>query len=349
MNDTDAIIEDFAPLKTQYIPSEFADRDDLQNTLQSLISQAEETGSRNLLIHGPPGSGKTHLVQAHLKDTPTTVNTCYIPCTHCKTQYQALKQLYHTVTDETVNDGHHTADLKREIEERTHATSPIVVLDDIDFLLQNDGNDLLYYLSRTNDINTILISTKRQSLEDTIEERTRSSLQPQPIPMEPYTPEDIYQILLQRAQDALKPQSLHREALTYIASTTTNTSLALHWLKTAAEQASQTITENTVKDTRESGRRKYIDELLHPFTDHHQLLYQAIQELTEETDSETIQTGAVYQRYQELCKTYNEEPLSNRRISDYIKHLELLQLIKADYHYGGTKGKTREIRVNKLF
>lgn len=79
-----------------------------------------------------------------------------------------------------------------------------------------------------------------------------------------------------------------------------------------------------------------------------QTIYQAIEELTLEREKPVIQTGSIYKRYKLLCQTYEEEPLSERRISDYLKHLELLNLIQAEYHYGGRKGKTREIQLNQL-
>jgi Cdc6-like AAA superfamily ATPase len=53
-----------------------------------------------------------------------------------------------------------------------------------------------------------------------------------------------------------------------------------------------------------------------------------------------VKAGDIYTRYQELTETYEIESLSDRRISDLpSKHLEMLDLIEAEYHYGGSKGK----------
>ena len=60
-----------------------------------------------------------------------------------------------------------------------------------------------------------------------------------------------------------------------------------------------------------------------------------------------MRTGDIHLKYRELCQTYNENSLTDRRTSDYFKQLEQLNLITSEYHYGGSKGKTREInRVN---
>jgi hypothetical protein len=109
------------------------------------------------------------------------------------------------------------------------------------------------------------------------------------------------------------------------------------------------LTENTVQNIQQQSCQRYAAQILDQFTPHHQLLHQTITELDEENeDSNTIQTGEIHQRYQELADSYEQEPLSNRRISDYLKHLELLNLIEATYHYGGKNGKTREIRIQTI-
>jgi len=65
-----------------------------------------------------------------------------------------------------------------------------------------------------------------------------------------------------------------------------------------------------------------------------------------DTENNTIRTGDIYTRYEELCKSSNA--LSKRRLSDFLKQLELLNLIKAEYHYGGQKGKTRDVKLATL-
>lgn len=342
---TRKLISNLEPLQPEYIPSEFINRGNKKTALSNLIGQ--ET-SRNIHLHGPRGTGKTHLTLYQL-DQLEQINTCYINCTTADTQYKALKQIYQSITQEQLNTGHHTSDLQRKIEERTGAVPTVIVLDEIEFLLENDGDSLLYFLSRMKNqssINAVSISNQRQDLQEQIEERTLSSLQPYPIQLEPYTGEQVYEIILDRARKALKPQTVQKSSLTYIASTTTNPRIALQWLKTAAQTADKIITETHVQRIQDKAVREYTDQLLKPFTEHHSLLYQAIKQLAE--DSDEIRTGDVYRQYQELCQSQETDSLSNRRISDYIKNLELLGLIRSKYHYGGSKGKTREIELRKL-
>lgn len=336
------VIENMAPLKTQYLPEEFVDREEEAAALKSAFSNITETSSRNLHLYGPRGTGKTHLIHSVLEELPDKVNSCFVLCSRHDTEYKALKQIYQEVTREEISSGYHVSDLQRRIEERTGATETVVVLDEVDFLLLNDGDSLLYYLSRIEnpELNIITISSNHSQLP--LEERTKSSLQPQQINFPRYTGEELYEILRQRAEDALIPRSVHRNALTYIASTTSNAKRGLHLLRTAARQTDDIINEELIQKLQDHAYREYVEELLEPFTEHHAQLYEAIEELAEEHGN-AIQSGSIYSRYQENC---GEDALSQRRISDYLKHLEILDLIQAEYHYGGSKGKTREIKLN---
>lgn len=336
-------LKDPTPLQPNYIPQNLHDRTEEQKLLEGLPS--ENSAPQNLFIHGPRGTGKTHITHFALEEINRKY---YVPCTQHDTQYKALKQILRGL-NEDVNDGHHTSDLQRKVVEKTEAVNTVIVLDDIDFLLLNDGDDLLYFLTRMEtreNVDLVLISSNHTGIKSKIEERTYSSLQPRRISFEPYTAEDAYHVLLERAQKALVNQSLQRSALTYITSTTQNIAVGLHWLKHAAETTESVITESHVQQVQQKAYEKYAGHLLTKFTEHHRLLYQAVQEL--DVEENTIRTGKIYTRYEELCKTYNENTLSKRRLSDFLKHLELLDLIEAEYYYGGSNGKTREVKPTSL-
>jgi len=63
----------------------------------------------------------------------------------------------------------------------------VIILDDVDFLLQKDGDGLLYYLSRTKDVSLVVVSSNHADPSSVLEERTYSSLHPRKASIEPYT------------------------------------------------------------------------------------------------------------------------------------------------------------------
>lgn len=343
-----SVLENEAILAPDYIPDQFTDRDAEAQAIETTIREAIDGAPSNLYVSGPRGTGKTHLIRHLLTTFDEPVQTCYVPCTQYSTQYQVLQQLYSGLTEDSVNSGYHVSDLQRMLEEQVSEVAAVLVLDEIDFLLYNDGEDLLYYLSRfPGQLCLILISATRTGLRDSLDDRVYSSLNPRTIQFEQYSMEQLTRILQIRAEQALKPQSLYKNALNSIVSHTQNAALERVWLKTTADTATDTVTERTVESVQSKAYRRYVDEQLREFSQHHRLLYQSLRELEEENES-PLRTGRIYDRYEDLCQTYSVEALSNRQISDFLKHLELLNLIEAEYHYGGQKGKTREIQLTDL-
>lgn len=333
-------IRDIEPLQDDYIPETILDRETESEQLAEALERMQ-----NVHIHGPQGTGKTLVVKKELEKLD--FNTCYISCQKQDTQYKVLEQLVNELTSETVGSGHHTSELQRLLKDQIDVLETTVVLDELDFLLLNDGDDLLYFLSRIEaDLGLVMVTANHRELRDQLEERTFSTLQPRRIGFEPFTGEEIYKVLAERAKNSMKPRTLRREALTYIASSTQNLGAALTWLRISAQQAENVVTEEHTRHMISEASQQYTAHQLRNFSQHHRLLYQAIDQL-EAGQQDTVRTGDVHLKYRDLCQTYNTQPLSDRRTSDYLKQLEQLNLITSEYYYGGSKGKTREInRVN---
>jgi Cdc6-like AAA superfamily ATPase len=328
------LIDDPEPLQKNYLPETIVDRENLVSKLNSGLQ-----GTNNLHIYGERGTGKTHLTRRALSKVDN--KTAYIHCIEHDTQYQVLRKLLEKLKREPVSTGHHTSELQRQLEDQAEVFDITVVLDELDFLLFNDGDDLLYTLSRTDGFQIVTISANIEDLREHIEPRTSSTLQSRKLEFEPYTEEKVYEVLADRASKSLKPQSIHRNALKHISTQTQNLCFGLTWLRTSAETSEDSITETTVRENRETAVNSYIDSKLARLSDHHKQLYRAVEQLCRENTS--VNAGSVYQEYHSLAGETSS--LSDRRLSDFLKQLEKLNLINTEYHYGGKKGKTREIEL----
>lgn len=340
----DDYVDAATALATDHVPQTIVNRDDKQAALADALSTV---GSRHLYLYGPRGTGKTLITRRSLDDTPQGTATCYISCVQFDTQYEVLRQLYRSLTTEDINNGYHTAQLQERIEQHLAEQQLVLVLDDIDFLLENNGDDLLYYLSRMQhhaNVSVIAISSNHPEPCSVIEERTLSSLQPWPLIFEPYTEEQAYKILEHRLHEVSLIDTIKQDALSHVVSTTQNVQLALHWLEQAASTAEERITIELLDNVRSAAVQRYRDVLLTEFSPHHHVLFEAITQLVVENGG-SVCTGSVYNRYSELCYSMRKDPLSHRRITDFITHLELLNVITVKRYYGGRKGKTREIRL----
>lgn len=333
-------------LESDAVPSELINRAYEQDVLSTV---GETPGQNHLHLHGPRGTGKTVLARTALAACPDTVTTCYIPCITYNTQYKVLKQLYACLADETINHGYHTAQLHDFLGQRLTQEPLMLVLDELDFLLENDGNDLLYFLSRlapNADLSIVGISANYPALSEAVDERTYSSLQPRHLPVDPYTADRAADILTQRVQDVSPDATVHADAVTAVTATTTNIALGLHWLAAALRTTDGPVTPTAVHAVRDDAVHRYRTTLLTDFTPHHTNLLEAIDRLT--AGDTRVTTGVVYDEYNDLCRTTGTAPLTIRRTSDFLRHLELLHLIDVTHHTGGETGKTRAIRPTTL-
>lgn len=325
-------------------PDSLVDRDQEHD---KLINALTASGTQNAYLYGPRGTGKTVLARHTLDQLPDHRDIHYISCIHHDTQYKALQQLYKSVTGDTISDGHHTANLQRELTDHLGDTDAVIVLDELDFLLEHDGNTFLYYLSRFNhNLSIVAISSNNPDPASRIDERTYSSLHPRHITFDPYTQKQTHRILTDRIKDGLTQQAIRSEAVKLIASTTSNIRLAQHWLSYAVDTTADSVTKQHVKDIRSQAVQRYRDVLLKDFSIHHHILVETIDQLTYET-GDSVTTGAIYERYTELCKVGQHDALTQRRISDFLTHLELLGIIDATHHHGGPQGKTRDIQLTQ--
>ena len=301
-----------------------------------------------LYIYGPKGSGKTHLTQHALQELPDQTTVCSLSCITHNTQYKVLNALYGALTGGELSSGYHTAQLTNAITEALPDHDLVLVLDDIDFLLLNDGNDLLYFLSRLDQQRTprlVMLSANHPELSTQIDERIHSSLLPHTLYLRPYTKDEATQVLNTRTDDWLH-QPVSADVLAHVAAATANIQFVHHWLTVAEDIVDGEITENVVQLVRSDARQRYQQRLLDPFTMHHDLLMDAIELLA--ADTEPLRSGAIYGWYRDLCHQNNTEPRSTRRLSDYLKHLELLDLIRTEYQYGGEDGKTRHVWLQEF-
>ncbi len=66
----------------------------------------------------------------------------------------------------------------------------------------------------------------------------------------------------------------------------------------------------------------------------------------EENNHKSIQTGDVYNVYEDMCKKCALHPLTQRRVSDLLSELDMLGIINAKVISFGRYGRTREIKTN---
>lgn len=315
---------------------------------ETLVDNLVHNTEQCLYLYGPKGLGKTLLTHHALRAVPERTTVCFLSGITNNTQYKVLNALYRALTGDELASGYHTAQLTNGIVEALPDNDVVLVLDDVDFLLLNDGTDLLYFLSRLDQqgrLRLVMVSANHPDLTTRIDERVYSSLHPYTLHLDPYTEEAATRVLNARVDDWLT-QPVTMDALASISAMTSNIQLGYHWLTVAEEIVDGEITETDVQLVQSDAHQRYQQERLTPFTEHHTLLLNAIELLAADTDP--LRSGAIYDVYRDLCKQKGIEPRCTRRLSDYLKHLDLLSLTRTEYQYGGRAGKTRHIWLEEF-
>jgi len=217
--------------------------------------------------------------------------------------------------------------IKLEKIERYLKDRPIlIILDEIDFLPLQDRSWLVYSLSFGN-VGLFCISESRDAILS-LNGRTKSRFQTNPVEFNVYSPEEIMEILRERASTALAPDSWSEKALERISGLAEGDArAAIQTLRNAAEfaeaQGSKTISKDhidtAVSNTKDLGRVYILKKL----GDHYQILFNLIEA------SEGIISTQLWKSYQKECKRKAIEPVAKRTYSYYLNKMIHLKLIEA--------------------
>jgi cell division control protein 6 len=226
------------------------------------------------------------------------------------------------------------------------------VIDEIDSLVDRSGDDILYNFTRANQrmkggfIALIGISNSL-TFKDKLDPRVRSSLSEEEIVFNPYTVEQLRQILQERAKLSFNEGAISEAAVNLCAAIAGrehgDARKAIDLLRVAAELAEREgttkVDEKHVRAGEDRIERDAPFVALKNSPAHHKLVILAIIKSMNGT------TGKVYDIYLSLCKQTEQKPLTQRRMTQIINELDLLGLVSTDIVNQGRYGRSQKIKV----
>jgi cell division control protein 6 len=181
--------------------------------------------ARNLFIYGRPGSGKTACVKyvlggvaRHASETNAPVLAAYVNAGKTRTPYYTMAEIVKQLGVTVPSAGWQMFRLKQCFENLLVEKSVLLVIDEVDGIIFKEKEPLVYYLSRQPKTTLILVSNDADDIIK-LPERALSTLQPVLIPAEPYTQEEVAQILKERAERAFRPSVVTDKLLATVAKT----------------------------------------------------------------------------------------------------------------------------------
>src|SRR5207245_5734502 len=152
----------------------------------------------------------------------------------------------------------------------------------------------------------------------------------------PYTSDELYDILKERAEFACRSGVLDEGALRLCAALAAgehgDARRALDLLRVAAEIDERSrelkVEENHVREAQQKVEHDRVTEALSSLPLHSRILLISVMQL-ENTRKESSVTGDVYEVYRELCGAGSVEPLTQRRVSGLLNELDIMGVLNA--------------------
>jgi len=358
------LFKDREVLRHDYLPEKLPHREDQIRLLGATVAPVlKDARCSNIFIYGNTGTGKTAVtkyvlshLEAKAKEYGAPVKFSYVNCRMTDSEYRVFANLSQSVGMSVPFTGLSVGEVFDRFRTGLDASKTIfiVVLDEVDALIKNRGDRLLYELTRINEtlnkskVAIIGISNDLR-LKEFLDPRVFSSLSEEELVFRPYDASELHNILLERSKLSFHEGALSDAALNVCSALAAaehgDARRALDLLRVAGEvaerQGAKMITEEHVREAEKHIEHNRVVEAIKNLTMHSKLVLLSVYRLNKSSAT----TGEIYDVYNELCGELGAGLLTQRRLGTLVNELDAMGILNAKVVSMGRYGRTKKIRL----
>jgi len=352
-------------LSPEYVPDNLPFRENqIKQVAQILAPALHGSKPSNLLLYGKTGTGKTAVARLvveklYAQDASKKIATCYVNSRIAGTEYRTLAKIGDSLPLDEDKKIPGTGLSIGTVLDRIFSTIKdtkvhfILVLDEIDYLVNAYGDDILYQFTRAGEhvepgFFTMVGISNDLKFKDELDPRVLSSLGEEELVFPPYATDELYAILTARAKIAFRsgvvPNAMLHLCAALAGSEHGDARRAVDLLRVAGEIAEREgkheITEDCIRKASERVETNRIDDALRSLPIQNKLVL-----LTASRFPDGTNTGDLYMAYEGLARRLGIDALTQRRVSGILAELDLLGLLEAAVVSKGRRGRTKRIRL----
>ena len=271
---------------------------------------------------------------------------------------KALRSLGHTYPSRGLSFEELLQALFEELRrDRVHM---LVAFDEVDSLVESDPTSL-YTITRIREISpdvqvfSSLLISKTLDYVKMVDLSTLSSLQRNAISLDPYSAEQLYDILLSRSQLAFREGCIDDESLQMaaeIASMYGDARYAIDLIHRAGNKAEATasgkVMPEHVRLAKEGLPPEFRKEELVYLDKHQRVMLMAISGVLKKSDSAFATIGEVEKNYNALCESMGIAPNRHTQVWNDINELARKGIIDAQLSGKGFRGRTTMVGLSRV-
>ncbi len=370
------VFKDEAKLDINYVPTTLPHRETEHRLLMEFFDfllRFPERMSQRVIITGDVGTGKTALSQRFGKDITLEANKSgmklryvHVNCREYRGKLRLILQHAVAVFQPTFPKRGYSAEevlstlLQTLDEESTHI---ILALDEFDTLIEREGNEAVYKLTRMQEMRSgkpqrmsIICILRDLKATKQLDASSRSTLQRNVINLDKYSQKQLEDILNARVQLAFNPSTVPEDVINLVAelasSENGNARFAIELLWRAGKYADASELSEVLPECLRKAVSSIIPTLpkseLESLGFHEKLFLLGLTRFFKQNQQAYASLSEVEEAYAIVCEEFGEQPRSHTQLWKHTKLLSALGILKTEVTSTGKRGRSTRISLPSI-